>query len=74
MRRIFYFVKMQRGIIGYKMNENIIKDVRAKVYTWTGDIQKIHGNFCTNAADILNNESTSSDNMSTFKFLSWLVV
>ena len=74
MRKIFYFVKMQRGIIGYKMSKNIIKDVRAKVYTWTGDIQKIHDNFCTNAADILNNESTSSDNMSTFKFLSWLVV
>ena len=42
MRRSFYFVKMQRGIIGYKVNENIIKDVRAKVYTWTGDIQYLN--------------------------------
>ena len=31
---------------------SIIKDVRAKVYTWKGPIQKIHDNFCTSAADI----------------------
>ena len=57
------------------MGSNIIKDVKAKLYTWTGDTQKIHNNFCTSAADILNNENVKNkDNMSTFKFLSWLVV
>ena len=53
---------------------SIIKDVRAKLYTWTGPIQKIHDNFCTSAADLLNKENVTSDSMSTFKFLSWLVV
>ena len=52
----------------------VIKDVRAKLYTWTGPIQKIHDNFCTSAADLLNKENVTSDSMSTFKFLSWLVV
>ena len=51
-----------------------IKDVRAKLYTWKGPIQKIHDNFCTSAADLLNKENISADGMSTFKFLSWLVV
>ncbi len=51
-----------------------IKDVRAKLYTWKGPIQKIHKNFCTSAADLLNKENISADGMSTFKFLSWLVV
>ena len=31
-----------------------IKDVRAKLYTWKGPTQKIHDNFCTNAADLIN--------------------
>ena len=53
---------------------SIIKDVRAKLYTWKGPIQKIHDNFCTSAADILNKENVTTDSMSTFKFLSWLVV
>ncbi len=51
-----------------------IKDVRAKLYTWKGPIQKINNNFCTSAADLLNKENISADGMSTFKFLSWLVV
>ena len=51
-----------------------IKDVRTKLYTWKGPVQKLHENFCTSAADLLNKEKTSNDNMSTFKFLSWLVV
>ncbi len=51
-----------------------IKDVRAKLYTWKGPIQAIHDNFCTSAADLLNKENISADGMSTFKFLSWLVV
>ena len=51
-----------------------IKDVRAKLYTWKGPIQKIHDNFCTSAADLLNKENISADGMSSFKFLSWLVV
>ena len=51
-----------------------IKDVRAKLYTWKGPIQKIHNNFCTSAADLLNKENINTDGMSTFKFLSWLVV
>ena len=33
-----------------------IKDVRAKLYTWKGPIQKINNNFCTSAADLLNKE------------------
>ncbi len=53
---------------------SIIKDVRAKLYTWKGPVQKIHDNFCTSAADILNTEKVTTDSMSTFKFLSWLVV
>ena len=32
---------MQKNIIGSKMTSTI-KDVRAKLYTWKGDIQKIH--------------------------------
>tara|TARA_B100000886_G_scaffold339888_1_gene306828 strand:- start:646 stop:1833 length:1188 start_codon:yes stop_codon:yes gene_type:complete len=51
-----------------------IKDVRAKLYTWKGPIEKIHDNFCNSAADLLNKENISADGMSTFKFLSWLVV
>ena len=54
--------------------ESKITDVRAKLYTWKGPIQKIHDNFCTSAADLLNKENISSDGMATFKFLSWLVV
>ena len=50
-----------------------IKDVRAKLYTWKGPIQKIHDNFCTSAADLLNKENINADGMSTFKFLSWLL-
>ena len=50
-----------------------INDVRTKLYTWEGPIQKIHKNFCTSAADILNKENISNDGMSTFKFLSWLI-
>ena len=51
-----------------------IKDVRAKLYTWKGPIEKIHDNFCNSAADLLNKENITADGMSTFKFLSWLVV
>ena len=51
-----------------------ITDVKTKLYTWKGPIQKIHNNFCTSAADLLNKENISNDGMSTFKFLSWLVV
>ena len=51
-----------------------IKDVRAKLYTWKGPVEKIHDNFCNSAADLLNKENISADGMSTFKFLSWLVV
>ena len=51
-----------------------IKDVRAKLYTWKGPIEKIHDNFCNSAADLLNKENISADGMSSFKFLSWLVV
>ena len=40
---------------------SIIKDVRAKIYTWKGPIQKIHDNFCTSAADILNKENVTTD-------------
>ena len=51
-----------------------IKDVRAKLYTWKGDVQKIHENFCTNAADLINQDNISNDRWATYKFLSWLVV
>ena len=50
--------------------ESKITDVRAKLYTWKGPIQKIHDNFCTSAADLLNKENISSDGMATFKFWS----
>ena len=51
-----------------------ITDVRAKLYTWKGDVQKIHENFCTNAADLINQDNISNDRWATYKFLSWLVV
>ena len=51
-----------------------IVSVKAKVYKWTGPVQKIHENFCTNAADIVNQENISNDRWTTYKFHSWLVV
>ena len=51
-----------------------IVSVKAKVYKWTGPVQKIHNNFCTNAADIVNQENISNDRWTTYKFHSWLVV
>ena len=51
-----------------------IVSVKAKVYKWTGPVQKIHENFCTNAADIVNQENISNDKWTTYKFHSWLVV
>ena len=51
-----------------------IINVKAKVYKWTGPVQKIHENFCTNAADIVNQENISNDRWTTYKFHSWLVV
>ena len=51
-----------------------ITDVRAKLYTWKSDVQKIHENFCTNAADLINQDNISNDRWATYKFLSWLVV
>ena len=56
------------------MSKQIIKDIRVKVYTWKGKIQKIHPNFCTSAADLIYVSDASKDSMSSFKFLSWLVV
>ena len=64
---------MQKNIIGSKMTSTIT-DVRAKLYTWKGDVQKIHENFCTNAADLINQDNISNDRWATYKFLSWLVV
>ena len=56
------------------MSKQIINDIRVKVYTWKGKIQKIHPNFCTSAADLIYVSDASKDSMSSFKFLSWLVV
>ena len=54
---------MQKNFIGSKMTSTI-KDVRAKLYTWKGDVQKIHENFCTNAADLVNQDNISLKNIS----------
>jgi len=53
---------------------SIITDVRAKLYTGKGDVQKIHENFCTNVVDLINQDNTSNDRWATYKFLRWLVV
>ena len=42
------------------MTSTII-DVRAKLYTWKGPVQKIHENFCTNAADLVNQDNIAND-------------
>ena len=73
MIKSYYFHLMQKNFIGSKMTSTI-KDVRAKLYTWKGDVQKIHENFCTNAADLVNQDNISNDRWATYKFLSWLVV
>ena len=54
----------QKNIIGSKMTSTI-KDVRAKLYTWKGDVQKIHENFCTNASDLINQDNISNDRWAT---------
>jgi L-rhamnonate dehydratase len=48
-----------------------IKAVRARVFEWKGKTVPPQGNFCSNAMDsVFSNQET----MSTFRFLSWLVV
>ena len=74
MIKSYYFIRMQKNTIEFKMSKQLIKDVRAKLYTWTGEIQQIHPNFCTSAADLIYVSDISKDSMSSFKFLSWLVV
>ena len=69
MIKSYYFHLMQKNFIGSKMTSTII-DVRAKLYTWKGDVQKIHENFCTNAADLVNQDNISNDRWATYKFLS----
>ena len=73
MRKNCYSHLTQKNIIGSEMTSTI-KDVRAKLYTWKGDTQKIHENFCTNAADLINQDNISNDKWVSYKFLSWLVV
>ena len=47
-----------------------IKDVRTKVYQWSGKTVPPQNNFCTNASDILYEKS---DNMGSFRFHEWLI-
>ena len=53
---------------------SIIKDVRAKLYTWKGPIQKIHDNFCTSAADILNKEDAQNIRLIPFFVSVWFLI
>ena len=67
MIKSYYFHLMQKNIIESKMTSTII-DVRAKLYTWKGDVQKIHENFCTNAADLVNQDNIPNDNIDLLTF------
>jgi L-rhamnonate dehydratase len=48
-----------------------IKSVRARVFEWKGKTVPPTGNFCSNAMDLVYSKK---ETMSTFRFLSWLVV
>lgn len=48
-----------------------IKDIRARIYRWTGEVVPPQPNFCTNASDVLYERG---DAMASFRFLEWLVV
>jgi L-rhamnonate dehydratase len=46
-----------------------IKSIRARVWSWTGPTVPPHGNFCTNASDVLWDKG---DAMASFRFHQWL--
>jgi L-rhamnonate dehydratase len=48
-----------------------ITDIRTRVVEWRGESKPPQPHFCTNAVDLLQ---LPSDAMSSFRFLSWLVV
>ena len=48
-----------------------IKQIRARIYRWTGEVVKPQANFCTNASDVLYERG---DAMGSYRFLEWLVV
>ena len=47
-----------------------IKNIRTKVYQWSGKTVPPQNNFCTNASDILYEKS---DAMGSFRFHEWLI-
>ena len=47
-----------------------IKDIRTKVYQWSGKTVPPQNNFCTNASDLLFEKS---DAMGSFRFHEWLI-
>ena len=51
-----------------------IKSVRARVFEWKGKTVPPQGNFCSNAMDMVYDNQANKETMSTFRFLSWLVV
>lgn len=58
-----------------------IKDVRAKVYRWRGEVVPPQSNFCTNPMDALPplapaaaGGGAADDSMASFRFYEWLAV
>lgn len=47
-----------------------IKEIRARIYRWKGEVVPPQANFCTNASDLLYERG---DAMQSFRFLEWLV-